>query len=54
MSPIVQLLLFIAVLAVLKFAFGLPVSILGSVLLTVALTLVVSAFQRRERGAPRY
>lgn len=49
MNTITQIFLFVTVLAVLKFVFGLPISILGSLGLTILLTLVFSAFSRSHQ-----
>ena len=50
MSSASQLILFIGVLAVLKFVFGLPISIVGSLLLTLALSAIATAAHGRSRG----
>lgn len=42
-----QLAILIVILAVLRFVFGLPISIVGSVVLTVVLSLAFMAFARR-------
>jgi hypothetical protein len=42
-----SLAVFVLVLAVLKFFFGWNISIIGSVVLTIILTLVFSLFNRR-------
>lgn len=51
MNAITQLVVFIAILVVLKFLFGVPISIVGSLLLTVLVTLIfagISGFSRRR------
>lgn len=40
MNAATQMFVFIAILAVLKYLFGVPISIVGSLLLTVLVTLV--------------
>jgi hypothetical protein len=47
MNWLLQILLFVGVLVVLK-AVGLPISITGSVVLTVVLSLIMMMFQRRS------
>ncbi len=46
-STFTRFALFVAVLIVLKLLFGRSISIIGSVLLTVGLSLVISAWTRR-------
>ncbi|MGE0494523.1 MAG: hypothetical protein AB7S38_35265 [Vulcanimicrobiota bacterium] len=51
MNWLAQLGIFILVLAALKYLLGLPISIVGSLVLTVLLTLVfagISSFSRRD------
>lgn len=51
MNAVTQLVVFIAILVVLKFLFGVPISIVGSLLLTVLVTLIfagISGFSRRR------
>ena len=50
MNWILQILVFIAILAVLKFVVGVPISITGSLLLTVILSLIMMMFTRRSYG----
>lgn len=45
MSLLKQLLIFIAILAGLKYFLGLPISIVGSLVLTVVVTLVLQLFR---------
>lgn len=49
MSPALQIVLFIAVLAFLKFALGVPVSILGSLILTLILSAIAYAVNTSRR-----
>lgn len=42
-----HLAIFVAILAVLRYVFGLPISILGSVVLTIVITAAFAAFARR-------
>ena len=44
---LVQLGVFVLVLAVLKFFFGWPISIIGSVVITIVLNLIFSLLNRR-------
>lgn len=50
MSWILQILLFVGILAVLKFVVGVPISITGSLALTVILSLAMMMFTRRSYG----
>ena len=50
MGPIVQLILLVAILAFLKLVLGLPVSIIGSLLLTLALSAIATAVHSGRRG----
>lgn len=51
MNWILQILLLVTILAVLKYALGVPVSIVGSVLLFIVLSVAMMGFQRlRDRS----
>lgn len=47
MRWLANLAIFVLVLAVLKFFFGWPISIVGSVVLTIILSVVFALFNRR-------